>query len=230
MREIEEWPAVWRLSNTSFYEKTKVRSNEFRLEEVYQRKIVLIGDGAVGKTCLYISHVNKSFPEDYVPTVFDNYTEEFAANGVTYQVGLWDTGGGEDYSRLRPLSYPCTDCFIVAFSLVGHSHYPDMHSFEQVRDRLVNYWIAEIKHYCPGTPFIIVGTKQDLVLAGQPPVMNYEQGESIAYETGALAYLECSAKTCSGIEQVIETAVTAREATGNKRQPKRRTGAQCIIQ
>ncbi|CAD7690618.1 unnamed protein product [Nyctereutes procyonoides] len=56
----------------------------------------VVGDGAVGKTCLLISYSTNKFPSEYVLT-------------VTRQ---------EDYDRLQPLSCPQTDVFLVCFSWV----------------------------------------------------------------------------------------------------------------
>lgn len=50
--------------------------------------------------------------------------------GEPYTLGLFDTAGQEDYDRLRPLSYPQTDVFLVCFSVVAPS------SFENVKRRL----------------------------------------------------------------------------------------------
>jgi len=78
-------------------------------------KLVVVGDGAVGKTCLLISYANGKFPEDYVPTVFDNYVVTLHINEDPVELGLWDTAGQEEYDRLRPLSYANTDVFLMCF-------------------------------------------------------------------------------------------------------------------
>lgn len=169
-------------------------------------KCVVVGDGAVGKTCLLISYTTNKFPSEYVPTVFDNYAVTVMIGGEPYTLGLFDTAGQEDYDRLRPLSYPQTDVFLVCFSVVSPS------SFENVREK----WVPEISHHCQRTPFLLVGTQVDLrddsstlekLAKNKQRALTYESGEKLARELKAVKYVECSAVTQEGVQKVFEEAV-----------------------
>ncbi|XP_032353360.1 rho-related GTP-binding protein RhoQ isoform X3 [Camelus ferus] len=62
-------------------------------------KCVVVGDGAVGKTCLLMSYANDAFPEEYVPTVFDHYAVSVTVGGKQYLLGLYDTAGQLQMTR-----------------------------------------------------------------------------------------------------------------------------------
>jgi len=171
-------------------------------------KLMVVGDGNVGKTCMLISYTTNNFPGEYVPTVFDNYTANAIIEGNPVNLGLWDTAGQEDYDRLRPLSYPQTDVFLICFSIISP------HSFDNVKSK----WWPEIQHHAPGVPIILVGTKSDLrndasmgaQLASKGlRVVSLEEAQQRSREIGAVTYMECSALTQEGLKTVFDEAIRA---------------------
>lgn len=173
-----------------------------------RKKLVIVGDGACGKTCLLIVFSKDQFPDVYVPTVFENYVADIEVDNKQVELALWDTAGQEDYDRLRPLSYPDTDVILMCFSIDS----PD--SLENIPEK----WTPEVRHFCPNAPIILVGNKKDLrndentrremQKMKQEPV-KFEEGKRMAEKIGAYAYLECSAKTKQGVRDVFETATRA---------------------
>lgn len=162
-------------------------------------KIVVVGDGTVGKTCLLISYTTGSFPEgEYVPTVFDNFAGTMNCDGLQVSLTLWDTAGQEDYERLRPLSYPGTDVFLLCFSVDNRP------SFNNIATK----WQPEIRHLCPKAPYILVATKTDLrSVSDNRNLISKSSGKKMAAKIKAAKYVECSAKTMEGVQEVLEEAV-----------------------
>ena len=186
-------------------------------------KCVIVGDGAVGKTSLLYSFIYNKVPDDYTPTIMDNYNAKISTIDGEISLGLWDTAGQEDYDRIRPLSYPNTDIFIVCFSIVSPS------SFINAQKK----WIPEVRHYCPTAKIIIVGTRCDLRDDAQTlyqlnqrniSAISRLDGEMMAKELG-LKYVECSAYIKNQVKNVFDTAII----TATQAEPKKKSKKYCQI-
>ena len=190
-------------------------------------KFVVVGDGGCGKTCLLVSYTTNSFPGEYIPTVFDNYCANVMVNSKVFNVQLWDTAGQEDYSRLRPLSYPGTDIFIMCYSIVEPTTFTNIKSV----------WYPEIRHHCPNSPIILVGTKLDLIsndsiihkLTQQgKKIISPEDARNLSSEYNLDGYFQCSSLTQEGLKEVdegIRTVLKKRELS----RVKKGCGGGCII-
>jgi len=173
-----------------------------------RRKLVVVGDGACGKTCLMIVFSRGTFPVEYIPTVFEAYVSMVEVDGKHVELALWDTAGQEEYDRLRPLSYPDTHVVVICYAI----DLPD--SLENVMEK----WIGEVSHYCSGIPVVLVGCKKDLRndpqtidllrRQNQHPVTT-AQGQAVSQKINARYFVECSARTGEGVREVFQHATRA---------------------
>ncbi|GBG28802.1 Ras-related protein Rac1 [Hondaea fermentalgiana] len=196
-------------------------------------KVVIVGDGAVGKTSLLISYSQGKFPTEYVPTVFDNFEKVIRADNKDFLMQLWDTAGQEEYDRMdKILTYkharmrnmndddrvpvPSDPRVVLLFSLAQHLRpisYPEtdvfLLCFSLAGDRsLTNVqkkWIPEVTKHCPDTPFILVGTKHDLKNE-EALGRSTEELHELAEEVGAIGFVECSAKEMFNVDKIFSLA------------------------
>ncbi|KIM74409.1 hypothetical protein PILCRDRAFT_828246 [Piloderma croceum F 1598] len=166
-----------------------------------RRKLVIVGDGACGKTSLLCSFALGEFPKEYQPTIFENYVAEIRLDGKPVQLALWDTAGQEEYERLRPLSYSKSHVILIAFAIDT----PDS------LDNVTVKWIEEVRNICgPTIPILLVGCKADLRPSPDAPdFVSRAQAERVANAIGARAYKECSALKIEGVDDVFEAATRA---------------------
>eukprot|EP01091_Cochliopodium_minus_P014531 TRINITY_DN4948_c0_g1_i1.p1 TRINITY_DN4948_c0_g1~~TRINITY_DN4948_c0_g1_i1.p1 ORF type:complete len:402 (+),score=89.63 TRINITY_DN4948_c0_g1_i1:65-1270(+) len=173
------------------------------VEEIQEQlKCVVVGDGTVGKTSLILSFNESKFPVEHVPTILDNFRKDIIIDGKKINLLIYDTAGQEEYKRLRELSYPGTDVFILCYSTISVA------SFENIRTK----WYPEVNHSCPNAKIIIVGTKQDLKDKNKN-LYDCPKDKDIvklSEEIGACCNLKCSALTQVGTHDVFsETAKAA---------------------
>jgi small GTP-binding protein len=180
-------------------------------------KVVVVGDGLCGKTSMLLRFTRNEFPDKYIPTVCEATTADIQVDGTVQSLVLWDTAGQEDYDRLRPLCYGRTNVVIVCFSV------SDRNSF----DNVVNKWMPEVRHFCPGVSVLLVATKIDLrqVPAGGDLSRSAEScisaanGSRLASDVGARLYVECSALTGEGVGLVFEMVARLADQQRKEQQP-----------
>jgi Rho family protein len=191
--------------------------------DIVQRKLVLLGDGACGKTSLLNVFTRGFFPTVYEPTVFENYVHDIWIDNVHVELSLWDTAGQEEFDRLRALSYDDTHTIMLCFSVDSPQ------SLENVQTK----WVSEIAENCAGVKLVLVALKCDLREddvddeSNEPKqaVIGYEQGLQVAETIRALRYLECSAMKNRGVNEAFTEA--ARVALSVKTQKDKKRS--CVI-
>ncbi|KAJ7016716.1 cell division control protein 42 [Mycena alexandri] len=162
-----------------------------------------------------MAYAEKKFPVDYNSSVYGGFAESVVVEGEPFTLGVFDSAGKSDYDRLRPLSYPQTDVFLVCFRVNLYA------SFDNVKEK----WFPEVHHHCPDIPCVVVATQIDLrdefeaiesterespasEKRGFPPITT-AQGERLAWELEAAKYVECSAKTQQGVSDAFYQACVA---------------------
>jgi small GTP-binding protein len=156
-----------------------------------KRKIVLLGDSAVGKTSLIRRFVTDSFDDSYITTIGTKITKKDvrASNGLAVTMMIWDVLGQQGYTGTQAMSYVGTQGAIFVFDLTRPE---SLASIEK-------YWRPELAKVVGDVPCLLVGNKLDL--AGQRGVGDSDVAKA-ASALGARHFLS-SAKTGEGVEPLF---------------------------
>ncbi|MCY3411867.1 MAG: GTP-binding protein [Candidatus Heimdallarchaeota archaeon] len=153
-------------------------------------KILLLGDGAVGKTALVHRFVHDKFASAYLMTIgMEPYSRYETIDGVKIVYSLWDIAGQDRFKVMRQMFFRGAMGALVTFDLTRKD------SFENT----IN-WINEAKAESPDILFILVGNKNDL--EDQREVTT-EYGMKKADELGAVGYIETSALTGDNVAEAF---------------------------
>ncbi len=96
-------------------------------------KLVLVGDTAVGKSCLITNYLHNTFSENYEPTVLDVYKGTKSINKMQVTLELHDTSGDDNLASNRLVQYQGADCFMICVAVNKESSLVS-----------VDKWVAEI--------------------------------------------------------------------------------------
>ena len=161
-------------------------------------KIVVLGDAAVGKTSLINQYIEKSFEEDYKPTLGANiirkdvFVEEINAS---VRLIMWDLAGQEKYNVIRSMYFQGCVGALLVYDITRHN------TFETINSK----WLKDFKKYVKkeGT-YILIGNKIDLK---DQRMVSTENGKNFAKKIDASDFIETSAKSGENAEKAFENLV-----------------------
>ena len=161
-------------------------------------KVVVIGDGFVGKTSLISKFTQGGFQEEYIQTIgaqFSKYTEKI--NDDSAKLFFWDIAGQDTFHFLRPAFYKASLAAIVVFSLEENEH--GRESFKHVTN-----WQGEIKKFCGDIPIVLFGNKVDLV---DEENIDKEKILKLVDKKDFFGYYRTSAKTGQGVHEAFQAII-----------------------
>jgi len=166
-------------------------------------KIVLIGDGGVGKTSIARRYLGEGFTQEYIKTIGANFyvkrtifTDNFFGR-ILIEWSIWDLAGQPTWDQVRPLYYKGAKAALVVFDVTNARSYYN-----------IPKWISEFWKNAGGVlPFVLVGNKIDLRDA-HPNALSPEVGQKYAklasQQVGVeIPYIETSAKTGENINEAF---------------------------
>lgn len=155
----------------------------------YNFKVLVVGDGGVGKTSLTVRFTTGSFRENYLPTLGVNfYSKTVDVDGTLVKLTIWDTGGQERFKPLLPNYFKGGQGSLVVFDVT------DPETFRSVED-----WVGQVRRYCGDIPLVLVGNKIDL---SSERKVKSEESARLAERLG-IPYFESSAKTNEKVYDVF---------------------------
>jgi len=159
-----------------------------------QYKVVVLGDGGVGKTALTIQLCLNHFIENYDPTIEDSYRKHAVIDDEPCLIEILDTAGQEEYTALRDQWIREGDGFLIVYSITQRATFERVEKFK--------YQISRVKD-ADDVPVVLVGNKADKM---QEREVSAAEGQALARRMGC-EFVETSAKTRHNLETAYYTAV-----------------------
>ncbi len=165
-------------------------------------KIIICGDGGVGKTSMVLRYCEDTFKDNYIMTIGSNFstkTVELPEHPqFIVKLQLWDLAGQKHFSFVRPPFYRGATGIVYAFDLTRRSSFANMAGWQDEVEKVIG----------PGKPCVIVGNKTDLANDGHREISEQE-GEALRGEFKARAYFETSAKENQGVGDAFKELTLA---------------------
>jgi len=173
-------------------------------------KVLLLGDGAVGKTALRLRYMGHGFQSSYLSTIGADFalkevktTHPISKNDVTVKLQIWDLAGQQHYTKIRSNYYIGTHGAFIVFDVSRRA------SFENLTN-----WISELKkNVSSAIPIVIIANKIDLRdSSSNPNFIHTEEGERIKNKIlqefeFKVYYVETSAKSGEGVQEAFSTLI-----------------------
>ncbi|CAK7269394.1 RAS2 protein [Sporothrix epigloea] len=175
-------------------------------------KLVVLGDGGVGKTALTIQLCLQHFVETYDPTIEDSYRKQVVIDGQSCMLEVLDTAGQEEYTALRDQWIRDGEGFVLVYSISSRSSFSRIkrfhHQIQRVKESTASSPsyagspIAAANSQAP-VPVMLVGNKSDRVTERE---VSTQEGHALARELGC-EFVEASAKNCINVEKAFYDVV-----------------------
>ncbi|KAL3470900.1 ras family-domain-containing protein [Aspergillus californicus] len=153
-------------------------------------KLVVVGGGGVGKSCLTIQLIQSHFVDEYDPTIEDSYRKQCVIDDEVALLDVLDTAGQEEYSAMREQYMRTGEGFLLIYSITSRQSFEEIMTFQQQILRVKD------KDYFP---IIVVANKCDLE---KERVVSEQEGEALARQFDC-KFIETSAKSRINVENAF---------------------------